>query len=393
MKNEKRLQGVPESLRSHLLLNARMKGACQTLVGNIAVCVLLLDDQESSWDEEAIQACESNFQNQLSELKRESENYQVKLDMKLYFYRVKTNLNLQWGFSTPCIKDALDKAGLPPYETFSKQMCKELQVDEAPIVVALNKKGRSFAVPSYTKDNAEYALLYCDAGKYSLVHELSHIFGAKDYYYPEILRSYAQKLLGDNIMLNISCCVMDDLNAYLIGWCNVLSPKAIAFLKETSDITKAQFEAGYDYSVFSGYVERQIGNGMYYGNLEKGVVHGHGRMVWDNGMEYEGEWNQAKKHGFGIMKWDTCTYKGMWEQNQFHGAGILTWDNGASYSGAFVNGKKEGYGIMKWANGTVYEGFWQDDERHGQGTMKYKNGVVEEGFWEKGTKVKYKGWQ
>lgn len=386
--NNKRLQAVPESLRSHLLLTSRLKGACLSLKGNVLLSVLLIDDGESKWNFQAVEECKYTCQKQMEDLSKEALRYGAKLDIVVKYYHCQTASIMDWGSSDTCVKEALKNACLPPFSTFCVDTCMQAKVDEAPLIAIVNKHGRSFAIPSEKSKATEYAVLYRGDGVYSFIHELCHLFGAKDYYYPSKLKQVALRMFGHNNMLNDKLVKVDVLSAYLIGWCDTLDEKAIAFLKETADITTKDFNEGYKESVFSGYVERTLDSGFYQGYVLKGVIHGQGKLQWNNGSSYEGEWQNGQRHGHGIMKWDTCTYEGMWEHDQFHGIGSISWNNGTSYEGNFVNGKRQGYGILKWARGDVYTGFFEDDMMHGKGIMIYYNGRKVEGEWNKGKLIR-----
>jgi hypothetical protein len=86
---------------------------------------------------------------------------------------------------------------------------------------------------------------------------------------------------------------------------------------------------------------------------------GKGKICYENGDEYDGEWKNGKLCGKGIMK-----YK-----------------KGGVYDGEWASGKKNGKGIMKYKNGEVYNGEWKNDDRCGYGTITLKNDVVKKGTW------------
>ena len=66
------------------------------------------------------------------------------------------------------------------------------------------------------------------------------------------------------------------------------------------------------------------------------------------------------------------------------GKGKMTYDAGATYEGDFVNDKYEGYGTYTWDDKDVYEGEWKDGERHGKGVFRSGDGVVEYSMYEAG---------
>jgi hypothetical protein len=50
-----------------------------------------------------------------------------------------------------------------------------------------------------------------------------------------------------------------------------------------------------------------------------------------------------------------------------NGKGRLTYENGDVYEGNFDNDLREGWGVFIHADGTKYEGQWEMDQQHGRG--------------------------
>ena len=60
---------------------------------------------------------------------------------------------------------------------------------------------------------------------------------------------------------------------------------------------------------------------VYEGHFANGLRHGHGILRLANkNYTYEGGWAQDKMHGFGKLKMENGVhYEGYWDNNQFHG--------------------------------------------------------------------------
>jgi hypothetical protein len=58
-----------------------------------------------------------------------------------------------------------------------------------------------------------------------------------------------------------------------------------------------------------------------------GSQHGYGSMKYNNGNSYEGNWNQNRKHGLGVMIWRDVgeIYTGEWLDDLPHGQGEYIW--------------------------------------------------------------------
>ena len=54
-----------------------------------------------------------------------------------------------------------------------------------------------------------------------------------------------------------------------------------------------------------------------------------------------------------------------------HGKGKLLWDDGSYYNGDFKNNKFEGNGTYIWTDGRNYNGSWSNNLINGVGTMSY----------------------
>ena len=45
------------------------------------------------------------------------------------------------------------------------------------------------------------------------------------------------------------------------------------------------------------------------------------------------------------------------------------WSDGKEYDGDWKDDKKEGYGVFKWPDGRIYEGGYKNDRKHGFGVF------------------------
>lgn len=60
---------------------------------------------------------------------------------------------------------------------------------------------------------------------------------------------------------------------------------------------------------------------------------------------------------------------------------------GVSYEGQFLNDKKHGYGKYSWKDARYHEGWWHEGLQHGLGIYKSINEEKLYGRWENGKKV------
>ncbi|MFN0314556.1 MAG: C13 family peptidase [Burkholderiales bacterium] len=87
--------------------------------------------------------------------------------------------------------------------------------------------------------------------------------------------------------------------------------------------------------------------GYYFGKLVNAKLHGKGRIEWENGARYEGEFAAGLYSG--------------------HGQGVMYLPNGDVYRGGFANGLREGEGTLTYAKAlpdgrTQERGIWRYGE-------------------------------
>ena len=80
-----------------------------------------------------------------------------------------------------------------------------------------------------------------------------------------------------------------------------------------------------------------------------------GKVKYQNGEYYIGQFLKGKKHGKGKVFYD---------------------DDKIKYDGDFFNDEKEGFGKYYYNNGEYYIGQFINNKRHGKGKEYYKNGKI-----------------
>ncbi len=79
---------------------------------------------------------------------------------------------------------------------------------------------------------------------------------------------------------------------------------------------------------------------MYEGYWADNHMNFYGRLVYENGDAYTGEWVSDRCSGFGTyyQYLEGSKYVGQWDENSQNGYGIEEWTGGTRYEGNFVNG-------------------------------------------------------
>lgn len=331
---------LPEGYEEHLLLQAKGRGPCKELEGDVLLTVVFVDDKQASWTDEAKKTTKAAHQEATNKLLAEAKNYGAQLDLSFQY------LSCAIQEDPVIITDyqdwtnaALQACGLPDKSAVDAHLKNKHQVDAAPILFYVNYTGRSFALQQESEGNCEYAIFFSNAHDYR--HELYHLFGAEDYYFPSRVTTSAKALFPNSIMLVTEKDVVTDaLTAYLIGWTDELSAEAKTLLDDTLSMTKEEIDTERKDSTFTGTKTKRYASGTYTGEFVAGLQHGHGKMVWDSGTVYEGEWVNGTIHGEGTIVWDSgITYTGEFADGELHGTGTMTYTDGRKRTGRWEKGK------------------------------------------------------
>ena len=149
---------------------------------------------------------------------------------------------------------------------------------------------------------------------------------------------------------------------------NILKEQGIEYLEEQRNKTTVQF------------VDAMCGDAW----KTKGY---HGPVIcnYADGSEYQGEWQDGKRHGTGTYISPTGTrYEGEWENDGASGHGVCHYADGMKYDGQFENGERHGKGVLISPEGDRYEGQFKYDLLNGEGIYIWGDGVRSEGEFREG---------
>jgi len=103
---------------------------------------------------------------------------------------------------------------------------------------------------------------------------------------------------------------------------------------------------------------------------------GSSRVEDENGV-YEGDMMKGLKNGRGVMKFrNGDIYTGYWKNNMMDGEGTMVYSNGEKYHGEWVKDRRNGKGSHIFRDTTRFEGEFFNDDMHGLGVFYYRNGSV-----------------
>ena len=149
---------------------------------------------------------------------------------------------------------------------------------------------------------------------------------------------------------------------------NILKEQGIEYLEEQRNKTTVQF------------VDVMCGDAW-----KKKGYHGPVICNYADGAEYQGEWQDGKRHGIGTYISPTGTrYEGEWENDGASGHGVCHYADGMKYDGQFESGERHGKGVLISPEGDCYEGQFKYDLVNGEGIYIWGDGVRSEGEFREG---------
>ncbi len=228
----------PNPYLYHYYLGAMNRGDSRKLQGKILLTFFLVSDNQSHWTADAVQKLKTAHSQAPTMMKAEAASYGVSLDVTCKYILCTISGSMSRSEYKQGVQQALSAAGFSDPDKVSPALEEQFGVDDAPILFCVNRSERSCAVPSTDLRGFEYGVLYGNKEDYR--HELYHLYGAKDLY-PKSVKTIAESFFPTSVMLDSSLAV-DELTAYLIGWTNTLSEKAVAFLEATKHINRNNFK-------------------------------------------------------------------------------------------------------------------------------------------------------
>ncbi len=363
---------------SNVFLNGRNMGDAKFLKGNVLFAVIFAESQDGykkSAEEKEVYILSQEREADI--LEAEAEKYGISLDIEFASFTCSVSEEPDLFDNASWKKEALLSAGLPEENTIG-YLKEQYNKDEAAIIFVINGQGRSFSHPQTKTNGLECAFIYRLDGAFR--HEILHLFGAKDFYYPESVRSFAKENFSDSVMLNSENTIVDSFTAYLIGWCEEPDGTAQAFIDATDGITQRELNKAVENETLTGYGVKIYDNGIYEGEFVDGVRQGVGTYCYNNGDKYEGSFNENEFDGYGKYTYnDGGSYEGEFFKGKPFGTGTRIWPDGRKYTGGFVDGKMSGEGTLIMEDGTVYTGGFLLGRRCGKADVAYPDGSIYKG--------------
>ena len=224
----------------HCLTQARDAGSCRRLRGTVLFYLVFVNEPGQRWTDAERRKVKAYFDRTAKYLMDSARRERVGLQI--------LRESCQLFMKEPMAKEARERwragfakaRGYRDMKSLHGSLLYHHKAQEAAFIFASKRRDRSYAMQAEKDTNSyvEALTLYWDLNRQALLHEILHLFGAEDYYYPTQVKAAARKYFPYSVMLNASSPVIDDLTKYLIGWTDQLTPRAQAMLRDTADVSK-----------------------------------------------------------------------------------------------------------------------------------------------------------
>lgn len=134
---------------------------------------------------------------------------------------------------------------------------------------------------------------------------------------------------------------------------------------------QSQYTGMFKNGLMDGYGELKfIGFGVYTGEFQNGMFNGHGVLTMGGNTRLEGTYKDGELNGPGILDVTgdgAYHYEGEFKGTDKHGHGVMVFPNGVRYEGEFNDGWRHGHGMFSLQNGDTCEGEWKKGRLTGVG--------------------------
>lgn len=232
--------------------NPRVKynaGSCRRLEGKPYVLVVYLDDDESNWTEKEVLSYQQELiEPALTFMEENAKKWGVFLDIGMGYFATYGHPDRPVKYdgivedfndgktSDDILEQVARTLGHESKTAMHDAISKFAGTEQVAYIIMMDKGGRSYSVAHYKPEEVvdqhywmEYCLVFSgftdtsrDSASDTIAHEMLHLFGAEDYYYPEGRKALANQYYPKDIMLcnepDLQYFTLDEYTAYTLGW-------------------------------------------------------------------------------------------------------------------------------------------------------------------------------
>lgn len=239
-------------VNAHAFLSEMNQGPCRRLRGNVFVELVFVEDQVNSWTKWEIDSFYPTYKSAVKSLCKQAAAVGTRLTFttKIGRYRFNGVLDPAHFYQTQLnrVKNEYFRSqGCKTPEEFLTRRKIEHRADEVAMIFMMERRFRAYACNGY---DLEFCVMTNENDTHAFAHELLHLFGAADLYYPYPVYGLTMEYFPQSVMCTYQGMEVDPLTRYLVGWENTLSPRAEEYLNKLSDYGTARHRCANHLEVF-----------------------------------------------------------------------------------------------------------------------------------------------
>ena len=249
-----RLNHLPADISPEHTSLARTTLPVERFRGTVLFYIFRVKEHDNEWSRADKEEAELSLQKNIELLVKTASNYGTDLTIKYVFCDIslapynKGWENASYEQDSFYVLKAINKIGrYASLEEFRFEKKFEYKADKVNILLFYINPFRSFAHLSYYHSTYKYYkdsfftfINLKDPDKYVIAHEVLHLYGARDFYFPKRYVNACTKHFGDSVMNHSNCNNIDPVTAFVVGFTDKLSPSAIGFLQDTAEVTEEE---------------------------------------------------------------------------------------------------------------------------------------------------------
>lgn len=229
---------------NHAFFREINKGPCRKLRGNVFVEMVFVEDQVNTWTKEEIDAFYPVYKRAAKRLCKDALASGVELSfttvISRHRWKGKLDPNRFHTETLPQLRmDYYRSLGYGSPEEYMAARKRQYRGDEVAMFFVLERSFRAYACNG---PDVEFCVMTNENDEHAVAHELLHLFGAADLYYPYHVYGLTMEYFPKSIMCTYEGMEVDPVTRYLVGWDRKLSPKAEEYLYKLREHTTTRFE-------------------------------------------------------------------------------------------------------------------------------------------------------
>ena len=200
-------------------------GPCGAFVGKIYFLFVFVSTKEHPWNKTSVNEFYKHYYKLVDNVNYWAKYYgaNVSLDTGYFIYDSPYDHHPDMKWMDYILTHHFHQE-TPNLGELYKYYAERYHVDACPFIFVFNRKGRSYATTAdlikYRNFKHEKAVVFNYKKKMDnvILHEVLHLFGAIDFYYPDYLTEEINKFYPNSIMLTTANSEIDPFTAFLIGW-------------------------------------------------------------------------------------------------------------------------------------------------------------------------------